>query len=231
MLPPRPIDKNFSNPIVRVSIVSAPFFLFGLVNGIYNAELANHPILFWTVDVLGWVVMPALILLYIYKYYGISLHDYGLVKITNTCQRREMLSWTVLTIFLLGIYYFAFSWLAWTIIDIDSPVFSYEDMVPDGDARYFTIFYLSITAAIFEEVFFRGMIWRLVYTSNINGSKPYIYIAISSLLFGVVHWENGIPEVVSTMVFGVVACIIFLRLRNLLPLIIAHFFIDLVIFW
>jgi len=225
------MNGYFSSLIAQVSLVTAPFFLFGMVNGIYNSELANYPVLFWVVDVVGWVILPALILLYIYKYYGIGLHDYGLVKITNSYQRREMTNWTVLATFMLGIYYFAFSWLAWKIIVVDTPVFAYKDMVPGGDARFFTIFYLAITAAIFEEIFFRGLIWRLVYTSNINGNKSYVYIVISSLLFSLVHWENGLPEVLATLVYGVVACILFLRLRNLYPLIVAHFFIDVVIFW
>jgi len=224
-------NDYFSGLVARVGLVSAPFFLFGLVNGIYNSKLAEYPVLFWVVDVLGWVVLPSLILLYLYKYYGICLHDYGLVKITGTYQRREILNWTVLATLLLGMYYFAFSWLTWKIITIDTPVFSYSNMVPEGQTRYFAIFYLAATAAIFEEIFFRGLIWRLIYASSIGGNKPYLYIFISSLLFGLVHWEKGLPEVISTMIFGAVACVIFLRLRNLLPLIAAHFFIDLVIFW
>jgi len=224
-------NDYFSGLVARVSLVIAPFFLFGLFNGIYNSKLAEYPVLFWIFDVLGWVILPSLILVYLYKYYGICLHDYGLAKTTNAFQRREMLNWAVLATFMLGMYYFAFSWLAWKVITIETPVFSYTNMVPEGDARYFTIFYLAATAAVFEEIFYRGLIWRLVYTSNINANKPYLYIFISSSLFGLVHWENGLPEVFSTMIFGAVACVIFLRLRNLLPLIAAHFFIDLVIFW
>ena len=41
--------------------------------------------------------------------------------------------------------------------------------------------------------------------------------------------QNNDP--VSAIVFGVVACVLYLRLRNLIPLIVAHFVIDVVNFW
>lgn len=226
------MNVAYSNYSARVSLVIVPFFVFGMINGIYNKVLSeNSPWLFWTADFLGWIVLPSMILFYIYRYYGIGLHDYGLVKLNTAYKRREMLNWTLISTFILSIYYFAFGWLAWRFIDTPANVFSYGAMVPQGNARYFTIVYFALTAAVFEEIFFRGLIWRLVYSSAIKFNKSIVYVIISSLLFGLVHWENGLPEVISTTIFGVVACILYLRLRNLLPLMIAHFFIDMVNFW
>jgi len=213
-------------------MVIAPFFLFGMINGVYNSVVADmSPWLFWALDILGWIALPSVILFYLYRYYGISLHDYGLAKLTSSYQRREMINWSFLATFILSIYYFAFGWLAWRFIDTPVNTFSYGSMVPEGNARYVAILYLAITASVFEEIFFRGLIWRLVYSSTIKYNKPVIYVAISSVLFGLVHWENGLPEVISAIVFGVVACVLYLRLRNLLPLMAAHFFIDMVNFW
>jgi len=226
------MNDVYSNYITRVSLVIAPFFLFGLINGVYNGALATaSPWLFWLLDVLGWLVLPSTILYYIYRYYGIGIRDYGLTKLTTPYQRREIFNWSFLATFILSIYYFAFGWLAWEFIAAPTTSFSYGGMVPEGDARYVAIFYLAITAAVFEEIFFRGLIWRLVYSSATPYNKAVVYIAISSILFGLVHWENGIPEVLAAMIFGIVACILYLRLRNLLPLIFAHFVIDMVNFW
>jgi len=226
------MNDVYSNYISRVSMVIAPFFLFGMLNGLYNPTLAEaSPWLFWSVDILSWIIVPAVILYYIYRYYGISLRDYGICNLTSASQRREMISWSFLATFILSIYYFAFGWLAWEFIAPPTSTFSYGGMVPEGGARYVAIFYLAITAAVFEEIFFRGLIWRLVYSSAIPYNKAVIYTVISSILFGLVHWENGAPEVFAATVFGVVACVLYLRLRNLMPLIIAHFIIDMINFW
>ena len=226
------MNDAYSNYITRVSMAIAPFFLFGMVNGIYNATLAQaSPWLFWLVDMLGWIALPAVILYYIYRYYGIGLRDYGLSKLSNSPQSREIIVWSVLATFILSIYYFAFGWLAWEFIDAPISKFSYSAMVPEGNARYVAVFYLAITAAVFEEIFFRGLIWRLVYSSTISYNKAVIYVFTSSVLFGLVHWENGLPEVVAATIFGLVACVLYLRLRNLIPLIVAHFVIDVVNFW
>ncbi|MCK4743675.1 MAG: CPBP family intramembrane metalloprotease [Sulfuriflexus sp.] len=226
------MNDVYSNHITRVSMVIAPFFLFGMINGVYNGALAQiSPWLFWIVDVLGWIVLPSVILFYIYRYYGIGLADYGLKKFASASQRREIINWSFLATFILSIYYFSFGWLAREFVGVSSSLFSYAGMVPEGNAHYFAIFYLAITAAVFEEVFFRGLIWRLVYSSTTPYNKAIVYVAVSSVLFGLVHWENGLAEVFSAMVFGLVACVLYLRLHNLIPLIVAHFFIDIVNFW
>jgi len=226
------MNDVYSNYITRVSMVIAPFFVFGLINGVYNASLSEaSPLLFWLVDMLGWIVLPSAILYYIYRYYGIGLRDYGFTALNSAYQRREIISWSFLATFILSIYYFAFGWLAWEFIDSPISSFSYGGVVPEGDSRYLAIFYLAITAAIFEEIFFRGLIWRLVYSSALPYNKSVIYVVVSSVLFGLVHWENGVPEIFAAMVFGIVACVLYLRLRNLIPLIFAHFCIDVFNFW
>jgi len=226
------MNDVYSNYIVRVSMVIAPFFLFGMINGVYNSTLAESSTwLFWTADVIGWIFLPSVILFYIYRYYGFGLHDYGLAKVTTPYQRKEIIIWSFLSTLILSIYYFAFGWLAWRFIETPTNLFSYGGMVPEGNARYVAAIYLAITAAVFEEIFYRGLIWRLVYSSSIKYNKSVMYVAVSSVLFGLVHWENGLPEVLSAMVFGIAACILYLRLRNLIPLMIAHFFIDIVNFW
>lgn len=232
MLQPLHMNDVYSNYITRISLVIAPFFVFGMINGTYNSALAQtSPWLFWLVDILGWIALPLVILYYLYRYYGIGWRDYGLSKLANAQQRREIISWSFLATFILSIYYFAFGWLAWEFIDAPPPSFSYAGMVPEGNAHYLAVFYLAITAAVFEEIFFRGLIWRLVYSSTTKYNKAIVYVVVSSVLFGLVHWENGLPEVVASMVFGIVACVLYLHLHNLMPLMIAHFTIDVVNFW
>ena len=226
------MNQIYSNHIKHVSLVVAPFFLFGLINGVYNSLLARSSfMLFWLMDIIGWIILPSTILYYLYRYYGIRLHDYGLFPPGSTYQRREILIWSLIATAILSLYYFSFGWLAWRLIDVVPTSFSYGDMVPNGNMRYVAIFYLAITAAVFEEIFYRGLIWRLVYSSRIRYNKMFIYVIVSSSFFGLVHWENGLPEVVAAIIFGIVACVLYLRWHNLLPLMVAHFFIDIVNFW
>jgi membrane protease YdiL (CAAX protease family) len=74
----------------------------------------------------------------------------------------------------------------------------------------------TVVAPILEEIFFRGFL--LLYLSRgLNSWKPII---LSSLLFGLVHGAYG---VIVQSVFGIFACILFIRTRSLLPCIFLHF--------
>jgi len=230
MLQPSLMSRCYHNVVFRATLLVAPFFFFGLINGTYNAALANSPALFWLADIGGWIFLPSIILFLLYRQYGFRLSDYGLTPLGSVHQRRELMNWTLLATFILSIYYFAFGWLAWQFTDDVEPLFGYAQVVPDGMMHYVVVFYLAITAAVFEEIFYRGLIWRLVYTASSIKHKSFIYILVSSSLFGLVHWENGSAEVFSATIFGFVACVLYLRLRNLLPLMVAHFFVDVINF-
>jgi membrane protease YdiL (CAAX protease family) len=60
--------------------------------------------------------------------------------------------------------------------------------------------------------------------------RATLYVTVSSTLFGLSHFENGAVEVLSTGLFGVVAALFALRVRNLWPLIVGHFVTDFVAF-
>jgi membrane protease YdiL (CAAX protease family) len=48
-------------------------------------------------------------------------------------------------------------------------------------------------------------------------------------LFGVYHWQAGIGNVVSATVFGIAAMLFYVRAGSIVPLIIAHFAINLLL--
>ena len=53
------------------------------------------------------------------------------------------------------------------------------------------------------------------------------YYAISSLLFfGIMHWENGVHEILATFALGFATCILYAKLRSIWPFVIAHTWID-----
>jgi len=62
-------------------------------------------------------------------------------------------------------------------------------------------------------------------------SKPtLIYIAVSPLLFALVHWEGGTANVIAAYIFGLGAVGVFMYMKNIWPLIIGHIYTDYVWF-
>jgi membrane protease YdiL (CAAX protease family) len=105
--------------------------------------------------------------------------------------------------------------------------FSYRDVVPRGRFGTFAVLYLALSAALVEEVFYRGVLARLVIGSRDTALKRHLFVAVSAILFGVNHWSQGLPQVVATIYLGVVAAFLYLRLRNLWYVIGGHLVLNL----
>ena len=108
---------------------------------------------------------------------------------------------------------------------------AYFSLIPSGVLKLPVILYMSITAAVVEEIIYRGLLLILLkdYIDK-NGGK-LLYILASAILFSSVHWENGVPDLAQTFVLGLLSAMLYLKLRNLLPFIFAHFIGDMVSFW
>jgi len=91
----------------------------------------------------------------------------------------------------------------------------------------FTLF-MWIIAAIGEELFYRGYgIKRLAHILGNTDISWVIAALISSVLFGVVHWYQGISGVLSTGLVGLILAYAFIRNRdNLILCIIIHGIYD-----
>jgi membrane protease YdiL (CAAX protease family) len=90
--------------------------------------------------------------------------------------------------------------------------------------NYFMIFFISFTAAVTEELMFRGYIQsRLMKIYN----NPYIAIGITSVFFGLMHFSYGtISNVLVPTIIGLVFGIFYHKYSNLKVLIVVHFLID-----
>ena len=86
--------------------------------------------------------------------------------------------------------------------------------------------FTALTAGVVEELIFRGyMLPRLV---NIFKS-PFLAIAVSSILFGLLHYKYGtIFNVVGPIFIGAVFASYYWRYRNIKVIIFCHFLWDLV---
>ncbi len=81
--------------------------------------------------------------------------------------------------------------------------------------------------AISEELVFRGVLQARL--SAYFQSKP-IGLLSTAILFGLVHWSNGLGSVLQTALVGFAFGLCVMRGRSLLPVILAHYVADLLVF-
>ena len=84
-----------------------------------------------------------------------------------------------------------------------------------------------LMVAIVEELVFRGYMFAFIreHTSN----KPIIVI-ISSLAFGLIHWSGGLHVVFVTSLIGAVFMIVYIKMRSLPSIMLAHFVVNFIDF-
>ena len=110
----------------------------------------------------------------------------------------------------------------------DQGFFSYHAIIPEaGILYYLVVIYFALSAGLVEEFLFRGLLFHAL--SGFRHSLV-LFLLISPLLFGLVHWEDGLANLVTTWCVGVFMALAYIGLRNLWPLVIGHIFTDLVWF-
>lgn len=80
-----------------------------------------------------------------------------------------------------------------------------------------------VIAPLIEELAFRAGFKRILV--DLGNWKPYQYVIISSLLFGLLHWQPGalgILNILLTGFLGVVTSILYLKTNNIMLSVITH---------
>lgn len=99
--------------------------------------------------------------------------------------------------------------------------------IPPG---WMTVLDLSVglaLVAISEELVFRGALQaRLVAYFR----SETIGLLASVVLFGLIHWSNGVGSVLQTMLVGVVFGLCVQRGKSLVPVIMVHYLVDLLVY-
>lgn len=88
----------------------------------------------------------------------------------------------------------------------------------------YTLVRVLILAPILEELFFRKILFKRLYKEN----SLFLSILVSSICFGLIHilpnWENVLPSVI----FGVICCLIYNKTKNIFYPILFHFTVNLI---
>jgi membrane protease YdiL (CAAX protease family) len=209
--------------------LSMPFLAVNLLDGFTKAALATSPTLFWTYDVTKWVLLPAVTLFAMRVWCGARAADFGLHG-PGPCWSPAQLSGLCALFTALAMSYFAFRSLAAPFFT-SNPSFELEELLPEGAARLPAVLYLCATAAVVEELFYRGVLLEAMAPLGAGVGPAIVYVVVSSTLFGLSHFESSAAEVLATGLYGVVAAVFALRVRNLWPLIAGHFVTDFVAFY
>jgi len=217
----------------RSAALAATFPTVGilLLNGYWNGPLyAASPKAFWLVDVLTHLIIPGALLLYIGARYAIKPADYGMRR--SGYGSGEFLGLCLLTSIILWLAYRPVAVVVGYLLWSEPVEFTYSNALPEHTISKLAVgFYFSITAAVFEEIMYRGLPYLYLEQSVPRKFVVPVYTASSAALFGLAHWENGLHEVVAAFSFGCVACILYARIRTLIPLVVAHFLIDMQVYW
>jgi membrane protease YdiL (CAAX protease family) len=209
-------------------VLAAPFLAVNLLDGFTKPALANIPALFWVYDVTKWILLPAVTLFAMRMWCNARLSDFGL---QGPGKRWSMVQLSVLTVLFsaLAMSYFGFQTLALRLFP-GGATFDLGEVMPLGSAYLPVVLYLCVTAAIVEELFYRGVLLEAMAPAGSGAGRAAGYVALSSMLFGLSHFENGSAEILATGLYGVVAALFALRVRNLWPLMVGHFATDFVAF-
>lgn len=92
----------------------------------------------------------------------------------------------------------------------------------NGFFIYYSISSLLI-APIFEELFFR----KFLFAKLLEKNHLWTSILVSSLCFAAIHFETP-SNLIPTLVFGIIACLVYFKTKNIVYTIVIHFFNNLI---
>ena len=101
------------------------------------------------------------------------------------------------------------------------PDLSYRDMSPVQVGLF--MFLTPLTAAFTEELIWRG---HILSGLEMDGKKSWVALLISAVSFALIHGVFLPDKLVVTFLIGLLAGVYYLRERNLLPLMVTHWFVD-----
>jgi len=228
--------RPYLNKQSAILLAVFPSVVLGLLNTFWSAPLYKiSPPLFWLADTTQWLLVPFLVWLLVLRPHKISFLDIGFRPLTNKNKPLESfgLGEFALTLFVLAFSYFLVDRIAHTLLARhDGSSFGYGIAVASlVNLKYIAVIYLAVTAAVVEEVVFRGLPWLYLSKGDSGTIRKIIYVAFTSIIFAATHSEQGLAGMISTFAYGVAAATLFLRTQNLYPVVFSHFVIDVFSFW
>lgn len=217
------IDRH--NPARRAEKLRMQRLPFAIFGAWFTLSLSKNAVLalvergsdlFWVGDAIFYVFFPFVLALPLLNSRD-RWADFGLHPIRNADIGRAMFA----SALLFAVYIFTLQLAYRFFYSPDTLQWNYGEILPKmALAKFAFAIYLSLTAALAEEFYFRGVLSSLIK----NGR---IYVATSAITFGVAHWAHGAYNVVAATVYGAVAAALYRTFGSRLsPLVAAHFVIG-----
>ncbi len=207
-----------------MGILAFPAAIASFVAALAWPRPATTALAFWAVDIAVLIAIPCAAIALACRFAGLRPHHLGLVPLEQNTTHGSVL--TQLSLILIAFVLFTpltfvfGQLLPGSDVSADSAS-SYFGTVLKGENRLFWILYFSLTAAVAEEVVFRGMLAAALIGRD--ASDKVVYVVMSSILFGLAHFARGLDVVLAATVLGACCALIYLRWRNLWYLIFGHF--------
>ena len=197
-------------------LAALPFYL----NDFYNIGCDNF--VHWLiVDYTVVKLLPVCVLGWGLHRKLISWHDLGLKKISW----GRFVLWTVLML-APGL---AIDTWGWPFFKGILPDTSMTSIPFDGSSPLYALdcwFGLAMVG-LMEETIFRGLSWTVLRRRY--ASLPAVFV-LSALMFGLIHWSQGLHAIVNTGIIGALFLVCMWRTGSVWPLVTAHFIINFVSF-
>ncbi|HYW57577.1 MAG TPA: CPBP family intramembrane glutamic endopeptidase [Polaromonas sp.] len=211
---------------------SFPFMALSLANHFYKPWLFQlAPTWFWVADFAQFFVAPMVGWYFFLRPTGVRMQDCGLPLGSKESARRDGIGFTLFVAALLVAAY----WPMHVVTKVWFSQFNsnFQD-VQGMPASYFpkllVAFYMSATAALVEEVIWRGLGWMYLSAVLPLRHRRVGYVLITAIVFSIAHSEQGVGGVISAFWFGLLAAGIYVKLRTLWPIVLGHFIADMLIF-
>ncbi|MEJ2617237.1 MAG: type II CAAX endopeptidase family protein [Ignavibacteriaceae bacterium] len=215
------MNIKFSEIIVALVLIPH------LVNGFYDYHLSQYSLLLYAVvRVLTTALIPLTGMIILIKKCNYKAVDFGLVFSNNLITILGV----ILTVIILILFWQYF------------PVFYYQRINPLivslFPVNYFKmpnpktisqlsfllgIIFIPLFAGFFEEIYYRGILYKIFKERK---TATFFIILIASGLFALSHWEAGIYYLLLTFTIAIFLTWFYAKYRTVLPLIIAHIFVD-----
>ena len=199
-----------------------------LLNGVVNSLIYHNALWYWSFELLTWIVIPGVVFYRVMRTPGLRLADLGYHGAIRTRRHPALLALTCALFAPLCYVVYTRSFAFLEPLFPAQPWFQYESVVPESGMLYLLVVaYFALSAGLVEEFLFRGLLYRALAECR---DAAWLFLLISPLLFALIHWEDGVANLLATYVVGVFMALAYLGLRNIWPLVVGHVFTDLLWF-
>ncbi|KGO95142.1 CPBP family intramembrane glutamic endopeptidase [Flavobacterium subsaxonicum] len=198
------LQPLLNNKFAALTLIAVSF-------GLIFVPLAKFPIKF--------MIITALVLLFAFLQEG-SLRGLNFKRL----RLQEVIIIIVSYLGLELLMDFAIQPLVSKIFNEPADYTAFDFIKGDTQSYYKYLLYMWISAAVGEEVLFRG--FMTLQLRKIVGERKLVIVLITAVLFALPHLYQGLSGLVMTFLFGLAFGFLYLRFNNIWINIIVHGLID-----